>query len=164
MKSGDDVGTEVIIRPVVESDWSAIIEIFREFVSFHAQRDPHFKKVDGHGEMFADYVRENLRTSNAIMLVAVIQDLVVGYCFALIQRKPPVYSEGVYGYIDNLAVLNSYQRRGIGSLLYGHVLNWFKTRNIVRIELAAAITNEKSTSFWRKMGFKPFMETLFTKI
>jgi hypothetical protein len=40
----------------------------------------------------------------------------------------------------------------------------YDSRGIRRIEVRVAVTNGISTVFWRKMGFQPYLETLFSEL
>jgi len=84
--------------------------------------------------------------------------------FLRLSTKPPIYPTPTFGYIDNICVLNKYQKNGIGSLLLEDAIKWFKKKDINRIECFAATANIKSTSFWSKMGFKVFMEQFYMNL
>jgi len=42
--------------------------------------------------------------------------------------------------------------------------SWLQSKGISRIELFAAITNPKSTRFWRKLGLVPYLEQMYIEI
>lgn len=151
----------IFIRECRNQDLPGIEEIYAEFVQFHTRMDPSFRKVPEHPQLFSRYIEENMASPDSIVLVAVIQERVVGYCLGIIQYKPPVYDQTKYGFIDNLAVLEECQRQGIGMQLYQHTREWFRNRRVSRIELVAAIKNEKSMGFWTKAGFNPFLNCMF---
>lgn len=152
---------KVLIRKGTRSDLPIIQPIFSEFVKFHTERDPSFRKVPDHADLFAKYLDEQMKRPDSIVYVAEIDGRLVGYCLAMIRNKPPVYEQPLYGYIDNIAVLEECQKQGIGSALYTYVSEWFRSNKISRIELMAAATNEKSIGFWNKVGFRPFMIGMF---
>lgn len=149
------------IRKYKTSDAQSVKIIFKEFVKFHVKCDPSFRKLKNHDGFFIKYIDKNLKSNKAIMYVAELDYEVVGYCLGIIQEKPPVYKSPVYGYIDNIAVLEKYQNNGIGEKLFIKIKNWFKRKKINRIELFVVIKNDKSTNFWYKMGLKKSMEQLF---
>jgi GNAT superfamily N-acetyltransferase len=63
-----------------------------------------------------------------------------------------------------MAVTKNYRRSGIGERMYKLIQDWFKQQDVNRIELRVSLPNEISTSFWRKMGFKPYLETVVKKL
>lgn len=152
------------IRPCTEEDLEAVKTLYAEFVAYHASLDSSFTKVKHHAGLFAEYIRENLKNEKSKMLVAETEGIIAGYAFGQIMNKPPVYSSPRYGYVDNLAVTESHQHRGIGEKLFNTLKTWFSEENVDRIEIFAALSNPKSTAFWRKMGFSPYMEQMYLKL
>jgi len=100
---------------------------------------------------------ERIRDENWLVLVAVIDQQIVGYCLATIQEYPPVYIDTRYGYIQDIAVTEKYRRDGFGARLFGKALEWLTERGISRVQLDAAANNPISRGFWMKMGFRDFM-------
>ncbi len=155
---------DVVVRKCEALDLDGIKPVFREFVAFHAGIDSSFVKVEKHEELFTDFIRGYLDSETSMVLVAVRRDELIGYCIGMIQEKPPVYPEPRYGYVDNICVLEKHQRSGTGKLLFEEMMRWFKSRGTKRIEMFAALGNEKSTAFWRKMGFIPYLEEMYLKV
>ncbi len=62
------------------------------------------------------------------------------------------------------AVTANYRRCGIGEELVKEMLKWFRDHDIKRIEVKVSVHNELSTAFWRKMGFNPYIETLYLEV
>ncbi len=152
------------IRPYQKSDSPAVKSIFKEFVKYHVKCDPCFKKLNNHDRLFINYIDKTLKSGTSVMYVAELNDEIVGYCLGVIQNKPPIYTSPRYGYIDNIAVLEKYQNNGIGELLFTRTKAWFKKHKIRRIELFVAVKNNKSTSFWKKMGLTKYIEQLYIEI
>ena len=98
------------------------------------------------------------------MLVCESDDNIVAYCLASIANNPPVFEEKQYGALCDLAVAESHRRQGIGESMYQTILDWFKQKNIHRIEIRVVVSNEVSTAFWKKMGFTPYLETVSQEI
>ncbi len=65
------------------------------------------------------------------------------------------------GWVDSVGVRERLQRKGVGSMLFQGLLQWFREQGVGRIELSAAVRNERSTRFWRKVGFVPFLEQMY---
>lgn len=154
----------MIIRKCEERDISEIKKLFGGFVKFHSERDSCFIKVPGHEEFFAGWVKANMEKDTSIVLVAEAERRISGYCMAQILEKPSVYEKPVYGYIDNICVDESQQRKGTGEGLFRAAKEWFMSRGVERIEVFAALANERSTAFWRKMGLRPFIEQMYLNL
>lgn len=149
------------IRQASPEDTAAIVEIWKEFMDFHAARDRHFtRSAQGH-ERFAEFISGRIVHDASCVLVAEQMQRVVGYCLAILSHYPPVFLYDTYGLISDLAVSASHRRQGIGKALVNQALAWFTKRDVSRIELRVAVTNDVSMAFWRKMGFKPYVELLY---
>jgi ribosomal protein S18 acetylase RimI-like enzyme len=154
----------ITIRECRHGDVDGAVAIYNEFVAFHAAIDPVFIKVPEPPRLFSEYLGLNIENDSAHVLVAVNASAVTGFCIGKMMIKPPVYLDPVYGEIDSIAVLRSHQRQGIGGELFSRMMEWFNGKHVSRIELNVALGNELSSGFWRKAGFRPYMEVMYRDI
>lgn len=150
----------VLIRKCKKQDLDKLKKIFQECLDYHVETGYGLEKVDDAPEIFIKRAEELVLTDNSLVLVAESDYDIVGYCVCKIEEKPPVYENIKYGEVDNLAVLEEYQRKGVGEKLFQEAAEWFKKMGIQRIELMVTDGNKKSNSFWQKMGFKTFMRVM----
>ena len=150
----------LIIREARPSDRVGVGELFKEMFDFHGQRDPHFTRKESAHQIFSHWFVEQIEEKDASALVAEVDGKVVGYALGILRQHPRVFARRAYGEINDIAVSSEYQRCGIGQALFERLQQWFKSREIERLETRVAASNEVSSSFWRKMGFKPYLETL----
>ena len=152
------------IRKATQEDTRAIVELWKELMGFHKERDRHFtRSADGH-KRFAEFVSGRIAHKASSILVAEQQDAIVGYCLATISKYPPVFEYQEYGAIFDLAVTENYRRKGIGQALVEAALQWFSEQEIHRVEVRVATSNENSTAFWKKIGFVPYLEVVYKEI
>ena len=150
----------ITIRPATKEDIPAIKELWKGFMDFHKDRDPFFSRVDDAHEDFGRFMQSNLSKDDWLILVATVGDQVIGYCSATTMSYPPIYQNPRYGYIQDIAVTEAYRRHGMGQQLFARMVAWFREKNVSRLELEVAVTNEVSQAFWEKMGFKDFTKKL----
>jgi ribosomal protein S18 acetylase RimI-like enzyme len=156
--------TDLTIRTARPGDIAAMKTIWKAFIDFHLARDPFFERcADGH-DRYGEFVAKHLKDEDWYILVAVVDNDVVGQGIGTVQYYPPVYVHGKFGYIQEVAVAEAYRRQGIGTALIEQMIAWFKHRGITRIEVEVATTNEVSNPFWRKAGFGDFTARLSKKI
>jgi ribosomal protein S18 acetylase RimI-like enzyme len=158
------ITSELIIRKATIKDLESIGLLWQEFMDFHKERDSVFaRSADGH-EHFKEFIAGHLEKESSLVLIAEQDGAAIGYCLAMISKYPPVFDSRDYGFVSDLAVTRRCRRAGIGEKIYKAAEMWFSEQGIHRIELRVAVTNEVSTAFWRKMGFKPHVEVLFKRI
>ena len=149
------------IRKATAVDLPEVAELWKYLFDFHSNLDPFFSRShDGH-ENFLKWVEKQQESENAELLVADSSGKILGYIKIEICNYPPVFELKKYGMISDAAVAKEYQRNGIGEALYGKAMDWFEEKGIARIELRVADVNPVARRFWVKMGFKPYMTTMF---
>lgn len=155
---------EVVIREAVEGDIPQLMELWKEFFDFHYERDPLFSRaLDGH-EKWAVFAAEKIEDEKSRLTVAEAGGRVVAYCLANEAEYPPVMENARYGYIMDLAVTADFRRQGLGGKLLEDMYGWFRGRGLERVEARVAICNEVSMPFWKKMGFKPYVEAVYKRL
>jgi ribosomal protein S18 acetylase RimI-like enzyme len=102
-----------------------------------------------------------MHSDNGLALVAIENGIVVGYSLSEVQGQSPAMKQDKWGYIDQMAVTESYRRRGVGEKMYTEIMAWFESKGIKRVELELTAKNSVSYSFWRKHGFKDYMHRLY---
>ena len=154
----------VIIRKALIEDIPSILELWKELMDFHKERDRIFSISSTGHKKFAEHIKSHITSGKSPVFVAEAGKELVGYCLAIVQKNPPVFETKEYGLVENIAVSGKYRRRGIGEKLLHETRNWFSAKGIRRIEAHVAITNNVSTGFWAKMGLKPYLKTFFMEI
>jgi ribosomal protein S18 acetylase RimI-like enzyme len=155
---------EIKYRQAIEKDIPRVVELWEEFIDFHKDRDSFFSRAKEGPENFGKFVGQNLRKQDAIVYVAEKDGVVIGHILATIQNYPPVFEIERYGLINDLAVSSAYRRNGIGRHLFVLAKKWLVKKGINRIEIEVAIANEVSTSFWKKMSFKPYKRKCYLEL
>jgi ribosomal protein S18 acetylase RimI-like enzyme len=157
-------GDGLRIRKATQEDTRAIVELWKEMMDFHRERDRHFtRSVDGH-ERFAEFVSGRIVSETSCVLVAEQQCEIVGYCLATLSKFPPVFEYQKYGAIFDLAVTENYRKKGIGQALVEAAVQWLSEQEIHRVEVRVATSNKVSIAFWKKIGFVPYLEVVYKEI
>jgi ribosomal protein S18 acetylase RimI-like enzyme len=158
------VQTEAALRAATRRDIPAIAELWEELMDFHRVRDPFFTRAVNGSPPLAKFVEENTRNDAVCVLVATVEDRIVGHCQGMLDRHPPVLAEPRYGRILDLMVAAEYRRAGIGEQMFKALCDWFCREGTRRIEVRHSAANEIAVRFWRKMSFQPYLLTLFREL
>ena len=154
----------VVIRKAVVGDVPSIVGLWKELMDFHRERDRLFSRsTTGHGG-FSDWIAGHILSETACIFVAEAGEDVVGYCLAIIEKYPPVLEIKEYGLVRDLAVTGKHRRSGIGERLLNEARNWLHEKGVRRVEARVATANRIAREFWAKMGFTPYLETVFLEI
>ncbi len=140
-----------------------ILDLWQEFAKHHEPFDPRYPMKENVRAGYETHLREAMQTENTKVLVAMDNDRAVGYTIANIRKTIPWQRER-YGYIEEMAVTSRYRRRGVGTILFDAVMDWFKMEKLDFVELTVASKNIVGYSFWKKKGFQDYLHNLYLKI
>jgi ribosomal protein S18 acetylase RimI-like enzyme len=149
------------IIPATEGHIPRIVALWKEFEEYHGTLDPYFSTRDDGHIIFEKYIKESIESKDALVLVALDGENVVGACIARMDMYPPVYKNENYGYVGFMAVKDNCQRQGVGEQMLFEIFKWFKSCGIHRVELRVRVKNELGYSFWKKHGFRDYEHNLF---
>ncbi len=154
---------DLTIRAATTRDLPAVVALWRSLQLVSATFEPRLAPNAQSDAWFSDFLTDQLDHDNAIVLVAVQDDLVIGYVFGQIMQRPTVIS-GDCGYVADLCVRDEFRGQGIGRALFGKIKDWFLARGLRAIEVQIVRANPASQAFWRKMGFGDFLRTLRSEL
>lgn len=151
---------QAAIREATVQDLPAILDLWCEFMDLHADLDEHFRRAEDGTDRFRIYLESRIEEKDSQLLVADIKSTVVGYALGRIQEYPRVLKDRRHGRITDLAVQTKSRRQGIGSSLYESLVDWFRSREIQRVEISVVPSNKAAKSFWVGKGFYIFHASL----
>ena len=158
--------SEVVIRSARLADLPEILTLWRQLQDINAAVDPRLSLSDTAPDWMADFLRQQIDSPNAAVLVAVSDaeaSVVAGYALGQILRRPTL-ENGDCGYVADLCVRENRRGQGIGRRLYERLRAWFVGQGLTAIEVQVVRANPASQAFWRKMGCGEFLRTLRTEI
>jgi len=129
------------------------MDIWKEFMEYHQRIDPFYGTVDQGQRMFGDYIRQRMGRYDSLVLVALENDQLLGYCLNYIAQRPPIFTESTVGILSDLAVSSEHQGGGTSGALVEESMNWFRSRGVKRVELRTSAKNDRTIEFYRKHGF-----------
>ena len=154
----------VVIRPARKEDCKAILGLWQEMMTFHAAREPFFTISEQGPDNFLKWIRGAVGKKGIRLSVAEVGREPAGYSLSVLTRYPPVFTRDWYCEIHDLAVAGQHRSKGVGRALLQDVREWAAAEGVTRIEARVAVANEVSTRFWRAMGLRPYMESLYLEL
>lgn len=154
----------ILIREALDRDVASIVEIWRQSVEFHGQRDPVFTQSKTGHVRFRSFLIRKMAADRAQVLIAEVDSVIAAYGICLLRRHPSYFAPAEHGFISDLDVHQAYRRQGLGQKLLLELLTWLRQHRIVRVEIEVATMNEVSKSFWNKQGFRTYYEAMWREI
>jgi ribosomal protein S18 acetylase RimI-like enzyme len=131
---------ETKLRFASTQDIDAIYQLMSDYASEEKERF----------ELLRDFIPNYLTTQNSAILLAYIENRVVGLlCFSF---RPDLWHGKYCCYLEELFVRKEDRKKGIGSLLLKSALNKAKERNCAEISLSVDKNNLNAIRLYKKLG------------
>ncbi len=142
------------IRNATPDDLDAITRLWRAMMDLQLTLNDHFTLTADAEPCFRDAATQKLVNPEAINLVAVQEDRVIGFCFSRIQPFANIYTKDRYCLISDLSVDPQARRNGVAAKLLDAVKAWCIEQGVVHYEVNVAQGNTAAEKFWEKAGFQ----------
>ena len=129
---------DLIIREAANKDIEGVIEVLK---TIYLQDATWAKRA----------IKKLLATENYVILVAVLDDQIVGFIDYYI--LPSIWEKWNEATINNLFIHKNYQGRGIGSRLLEEVIKRTEEVGIAELHVGTEKGNEKAIRLYKKHGF-----------
>lgn len=143
------------IREAIGNDYTDISSLVVEVHNLHVKNRPDvYLGVDN---LFPKERFEDLLNSDNIRLF-VVEDTdskeLVAYSIIEIMapRNISILIQSKYAYIDDFCVKHNYQKKGIGKLLFNHIVDYSKTEGASNIQLTVWEFNKNAIMFYESLG------------
>lgn len=143
--------SSVVIRLAIEAE----IEILLSFEKGIIEVERPFDNSLREGEIHYYDLLELIKSNNAELLVAVINNDIVGSGYAKILSAKPYQKHTEYAYLGFMYVKPAFRGQGINQQILNKLIDWAKCRNINEVRLEVYDENIIAKNAYLKAGFKP---------
>jgi ribosomal protein S18 acetylase RimI-like enzyme len=151
----------VHIRSATKEDYAALVPIARESQEKHANALPHIfrKGVLGLSE---DYFLSHLESERRAVYVAEVEKSIVGYVLLELEHiaRTGILVPRSVAFINDITVMRSYQRQGVGRLLFERCVEWAKAKRAESLELMVWEFNKGAIAFYERLGMETVNRTM----
>jgi ribosomal protein S18 acetylase RimI-like enzyme len=156
---------KIEIRKAGKSDLDKILELNKLQAEYHGRIDSYYRTDFRAIASFRKYISGLLKKRNARIIVAEIENEVIGYMIGAIERmKPHQFGPGRIGKISDAIVEEEYRRLGAARRMTIELINWFRKNNIKGIVLSVDARNIIGIKAWQKLGFEEIMKRMILKL
>lgn len=134
-------------------------------MDLHQDHDRYFILDEDAAKAYQKYAETNIGSESKYFKVCLNnENKIIGYLFADIFEYPPIYPVRRYLEIIEMVVRKDQRRKGIGRIILQDVLYWAREKGITRVECKVATANPISQGFWKKSGFRTYMDSKVLEI
>ncbi|MBU0460899.1 MAG: GNAT family N-acetyltransferase [Nanoarchaeota archaeon] len=117
-----------IIRDATKKDVETLADYCLALLEYHYELDPDYKPNNKAREAYFSYLTKSIKSNDKKILIAEVENKVIGFALGEIQNKPPVLALGKYGFISDVYVVDSYRKKGISKQLISKLYLWFEKK------------------------------------
>jgi len=139
------------IREAVLEDLPILKKFEQEIIQFER---PFASNLKADPITYYD-LKELIVREDAQVLVALVEEEIVGSGYALIKNSMPYFEPDQYAYLGFMYVTPPHRGKGINRRITEKLLEWAGARNLPEIQLDVYAANESALKAYHKMGFKP---------
>jgi len=126
-------------------------DFFAEYEDFHKE----FFDTDNLGDdVISGRFLESLESDSSATIIALDNDVIVGYASIVIREQPRFYKIKKVGAISALMVTKEHRRKGIATMLLAESKAFFKRHGIKYFTLYTSYTNKGAMKFYEKIGLE----------
>jgi ribosomal protein S18 acetylase RimI-like enzyme len=154
-----DSQSGTIVRRATPEDLPGIGRLGALLVKEHYDFDPQrfIAARPGTPEGYASFISTQLDDPDKAVLVADDKRDVVGYAYAAVEGYDYMALRGPAGVLHDIIVAPEHRGRGVGRLLLGAMLEFFRSREVPRVVLSTAERNEAAQRLFASTGFRRTM-------
>jgi len=141
----------VAIRKAIEAE----IEILLSFEKGIIDTERPFDDTLKDGEIHYYDLIELISNKRAEVLVAVVNNEIVGSGYAKILPAEPFQKYTAYAYLGFMYVKPAFRGQGINKKILHGLMDWAKSQNLTEVRLKVYDKNTIAKNAYLKAGFKP---------
>lgn len=143
----------VQIRKAIESEIEILLIFEKEIINTERPFDNTLKDGEIH---YYDLI-ELIRSEKAEVLVAVVNNEIVGSGYAKILQADVFQKYKEYAYLGFMYVKPGFRGQGINQKILNGLIDWAKGQNLTEIRLEVYDKNTKAKNSYLKAGFTPHL-------
>ena len=139
------------IRKAIETEIEILLSFEKEIIDAERPFDNTLKDGEIH---YYDLI-ELIRARRAEVLVAVVDNEIVGSGYAKTLPAEPYQKYTEYAYLGFMYIKPAFRGQGINQKILNGLTDWAKSQNLTEVRLEVYDKNTKAKNSYLKAGFKP---------
>jgi diamine N-acetyltransferase len=155
----------VAVRRATNADADVIAALNAEVQDLHANALPGWFKPAGPQTFPSEQAAALIAMPSSIVFLAERDAIPVGYAYAEVVAQPETawrYAQSIV-YVHQIGVRAEQRRQGIGAALLGAIRAEAERLGVTTVALDVWTFNEAARAFFRRQGFEPYNERLWSR-
>jgi hypothetical protein len=150
------MSTEYLIISVTKSDIGYLDQLEPMFYDYYKSMEDKglvFNIIENGGTLWRKGIENGLGKSHNV-LIALSNDIVVGFTWGYITLTPSYTGSKIIGIWNGLYLIPEFRSLGITKEMYIIMMRWFSEKNVHSVETQVLLGNQHSLQGAKNMGFE----------
>jgi ribosomal protein S18 acetylase RimI-like enzyme len=145
-----------VIRTAASGDYAEVAALLAEVDELHRVQLPWLFRVPAVDPRPREFFEQVMAADSSTIFVADAGSI-VGTAKVLVRSAPEfaVFIPQSWGVLDNIAVAETWRRRGVGPALTRAAETWARQQHVKWIELGVYEFNDEARAFYEALGYLP---------
>ncbi|MEP7215975.1 MAG: GNAT family N-acetyltransferase [Anaerolineaceae bacterium] len=153
------------VRRATPGDAAGLYAHWSELRRYNASVDSRVIPVPVGADDFAAGLDSVLARRTSVAFVAELSGTLVGFISGGVENNQPDRLPELHATVGYLWVAVSARRAGVGRQLVGAVTEWAaRQEGVAHMEMTVLAADQEAATFWRSMGFSPFIERVWAAL
>lgn len=141
---------EIFIRKALQTDLDTLLTFEQGIIEAERPFDSTLKS-----EKISYYdIGKMIQSLDTFVVVAIIDNNIVGSGYARIEKAKPYLKHSKYGYLGFMYTLPEFRGKGVNGAIIKHLITWCMNENSNEIRLDVYSENTIAINAYAKAGFK----------
>ena len=142
---------EIVVRPATPDELDVLIEFEQAIIDAERSYD---LAIRTEGDVRYYDLMELVRSPDVEIVVAEINDTVIGCGYARIEASKAYLKHQTHSYLGFMYVLPEYRGRGVNSLILAALESWSASKGVGEMKLEVYLENASALRAYEKAGYR----------
>lgn len=149
-----DVST-IIVERAVKADLPTVVDLCMAVEAQHEGYWPlRWERRKGLPEGYLGWLTRRLDDPRMLIGVARIDGELAGMILITIEQEVPIYTYTHYAFVQDMATVEKFRRRGVAQKLLDYAADWAKGQGLNQLRLLVANQNPAARATFDAAGFR----------
>ena len=152
--------SSIVIERATAADLPAVVELCVQVEEQHERYWPlRWQQKGNLRERYLNWLGSRLAEPRMLIAVARLAEegadaAIAGTILITIDKEIPIYAHSEYAFVQDMAVVERYRRRGVGQALLAYAADWARPHGVNQLRLMVANQNPEARGAFEKAGFR----------
>lgn len=156
---------KICVRKARLSDVPRLVELALKLMKSHVKFDSFLYALNRKaGKKYKKFFKKKIKNKNCLLIVAETSAGIIGYAFAVIKKRPPIFKQTKMCFLHDIFVEKAFRGKGASTALFKEVKKFAVKKKIKIMQVRVDEKNKHAITVYKKFGYKECDKNMVLKI